>query len=258
MSRQVVLFACIALMLSACGKLASTPPGEPEREVKPVAAPLPEQLLREQGDELPGLFLDAPGLIVPDEPEINLFLTHYREHRHSLLTPALARRQKVISAVEEIFHAQGVPTELAELALLESGYRTSARSRRGAVGMWQFIPQTARRYGLVVKRGVDERRDLLKSTDAAARYLRDLYTMFGSWELALASFNAGEGAVIRAMQKSRSRDFFELARGGFLHRETREFVPRFFALALLARDVTVYDSVPMTEFALNETLEQSG
>jgi transglycosylase-like protein with SLT domain len=109
-------------------------------------------------------------------------------------------------------------------ALVESGGRVSAISHKGALGIWQFMPETARRYGLVVTPGLDERVDIVKSTHAAAHYLRDLYTQFGDWNLAFAAYNAGEHAVERAMQRG-TRDFNTMNSGHTLPLETRNYVP---------------------------------
>ena len=193
-----------------------------------------------------------PDVVTPDAPEINRYLSKYRTFRQGYLTKALARRQQYIPVVEPIFVSHGLPAELADLAMVESGFKPDARSCRGAVGMWQLLPSTARRYGLTVNGKVDERKDVIKSTEAAARHLVDLYERFGDWHLVLAAFNSGESAVSRAMASTNSKDFFHIARLGKLPRETREFVPRFLALAFLSRDITVYEPSVDYRFAANE------
>jgi soluble lytic murein transglycosylase-like protein len=118
-----------------------------------------------------------------------------------------------------------LPVELTGIVLVESGGQTRALSPRGARGLWQFMPDTARRYGLVVTESLDERLDPYKSTRAAARYLRDLYAEFGNWPLALAAYNAGEDTVQRAVERTSTRDFSSIARTGMLPLETRIYVP---------------------------------
>ena len=128
------------------------------------------------------------------------------------------------AAFENIFTEEGVPADLIWLGLVESGYDRWARSPKNAVGMWQFIPATATRFGLAVGR-VDERTDPLKSARAAAQYLRFLYSTFGDWKLALAGYNAGEERVADAIRRTGSRDFWRISHLRLLPSETREYVP---------------------------------
>jgi membrane-bound lytic murein transglycosylase D len=141
------------------------------------------------------------------------------------LRNALDRVQKLRPVVEPILREQGVPSELAALMLVESGGRTTALSPKGARGLWQLMPETARRYGLVVTAKLDERLDTAKSTRAAARYLGDLHAQFGDWRLALAAYNAGEQLVARALQRSGARDFFQISSMKLIPAETRNYVP---------------------------------
>ena len=137
---------------------------------------------------------------------------------------------------EPILREESVPLELAAVVLVESGGSPFALSPKGARGLWQLMPGTARRYGLFVSPLRDERLDPYKSTRAAARYLRDLYSQFGDWSLALAAYNAGEDAVQRAMDRTSVRTFSSVAAA--LPVETRNYVPAVLrALRLLgARD----------------------
>ena len=125
--------------------------------------------------------------------------------------------------IEPILREEGVPTELSAVVLVESGGLPTALSPKGARGVWQFMPDTARRYGLVVSAATDERLDIAKSTRAAARYLRDLHQQFGDWQLAFAAYNAGERAVDRALTRVGQRDFAAIA--NTLPQETRDYVP---------------------------------
>jgi membrane-bound lytic murein transglycosylase D len=132
-----------------------------------------------------------------------------------------------------ILHEADIPDEIAALVLVESAGRPTALSPKGARGIWQFMPGTARRYGLTVNGETDDRQDVQKSTHAAARYLKDLYTQFGGWPLALAAYNAGEQLVRNAVLKSGTRDFVRLSNSGLLPAETREYVPAVLAASTL-------------------------
>jgi soluble lytic murein transglycosylase-like protein len=136
---------------------------------------------------------------------------------------ALSRVQQLRLLLEPILREQGVPTDLAAVVLVESGGRPTALSPKGALGLWQLMPETARRYGLTVTPGRDERADLTKATQAAARYLRDLHAEFGDWQLAFAAYNAGEQAVHQAMLRTGSSEFTGLS--ALLPSETRAYVP---------------------------------
>ena len=138
---------------------------------------------------------------------------------------AVERVQGLRPVLDPILREEGVPQQMAAVVLVESGGRSAALSAKGARGLWQFMPNTARRYGLIVTASLDERIDPYKSTRAAARYLRDLYTQFGDWPLALAAYNAGEDTVQRAVERTSTRDFSLIARMGMLPLETRSYVP---------------------------------
>lgn len=142
--------------------------------------------------------------------------------------------------VEGIFSEFDLPNDLVFLSLVESGFNPHAYSRARATGPWQFMKGTARLYGLRVDQYVDERRDPIKSTVAAARYLRDLYDLFGTWPLAMAAYNAGEGKVSRALQKARAESFWEIAQTRHIRRETKEYVPRFMAATTIAKNPDRY------------------
>lgn len=141
------------------------------------------------------------------------------------LRAAIERVSDLRPTVEPILREEGIPTELSAVVLVESGGLTTALSPKGARGLWQFMPDTARRYGLVVNGSRDDRTDIEKSTRAAAHYLRDLYGQFGDWSLALAAYNAGEPAVRAAMDRSGSREFGSISARSLLPSETRNYVP---------------------------------
>ena len=127
--------------------------------------------------------------------------------------------------MDGILIQHGLPKELKYLAVIESRLKTSAVSWVGAVGPWQFMPATARMYGLKVTKGRDDRRDFVKSTHAASKYLKDLYKEFGDWLLVIAAYNGGSGVVYNAMKKSKSKNFWDLQY--YLPAESRTHVKKF-------------------------------
>jgi membrane-bound lytic murein transglycosylase D len=152
----------------------------------------------------------------------------------------LFRLSRYRPLVENIFTEFHLPSDLVFLSLVESGFNPYAYSRAKATGPWQFMKGTAKLYGLRVDAYVDERRDPIKSTVAAARYLRDLYDLFGAWPLAMAAYNAGEGKVMRALHKAQAESFTDISKTRLIRRETKEYVPRFMAATIIAKNPDRY------------------
>jgi membrane-bound lytic murein transglycosylase B len=157
--------------------------------------------------------------------EIKAFARRFWGGREAELTAALDRLQRFRPTLEPILDIEGVPRELVAGVLIESGAKPLAISSRQARGLWQFIPKTARQYGLKVSEGKDERVYVEAATRAAAHYLRDLHSHFGDWPLALAAYNAGQKAVESALEKGRASTFWQLNSAGLLPPETRSYVP---------------------------------
>lgn len=174
--------------------------------------------------------------------------------------------------VERVFEEEGLPKDLFYVGLIESGYNTHIRSHASAVGPWQFIKGTATRYGLRVDRSLDERRNIHKSTRAAANYFKDLYNIFGSWELALCAYNAGEYRIINAIRKGNTRDYKLLVQKKLLPKETIFYIPKIAAAKYLVekkklgsrghRDRSFYKNVVAIEmdqsFSLSKFAKQIG
>jgi len=146
----------------------------------------------------------------------------------------LSRSGQYLEMMKEILRKKDVPEDIVFLSLIESGFNPNAYSIARAVGPWQFIASTAKRYGLEIDWWKDERRDPVKSTEAAADYLKDLYGMFGSWNLAMAAYNAGEGKILRAIKRSKADDYWDLLGTKHIRNETKEYVPKFIAASLIA------------------------
>lgn len=152
----------------------------------------------------------------------------------------LERSGRYLPYLQKKLSAAGLPTDLVYMVMIESGFDPRARSRSGAVGPWQFIESTGKRYGLRIDSWVDERMDIEKSTQAAILYLKDLYQEFGDWHLVAASYNMGENGLRRLIQKYKSRNFWLLAKAGVLPHETRDYVPKILASMLISKAPTLY------------------
>lgn len=164
---------------------------------------------------------------------IDFYQTRGRKH----FAKHLARSSRYIPVMRQILVEEyDLPGDLVYIAMIESGFSARAYSRAKAAGFWQFISATGRRYNLRIDRNVDERRDYIRATHAAARYLKDLHEMFGDWYLAFAGYNAGEGKVGRAIKRHGTRDFWRIAQGSYLRKETKNYVPKFLAAMIIAKD----------------------
>lgn len=152
----------------------------------------------------------------------------------------MERSGRYIPFMKRILREHGLPEDLVYLAMIESGFSARAYSRARAVGYWQFMRATGKMYGLKVDFWVDERRDPEKATIAAARHLKDLYDQFQDWKLAAAAYNAGAGKVSRAIRRYKTEDFWDLAKSRYLAAETRNYVPKLIAAAIIARDPAKY------------------
>jgi len=162
---------------------------------------------------------------------IGYFQTRGRKHFEKWL----ARSGKYIPMMADILNRKGLPPDLVYLAMIESGFNVRARSHAAAVGPWQFIKPTAKRYGLRVDNWVDERMNPEKSTIAAANYLGDLYDMFQSWELAAAGYNCGEHRVQAAIDEYNLYDYWSISEFT-LPKETRDYVPKLMAALIISKN----------------------
>lgn len=152
----------------------------------------------------------------------------------------LARKTRYEPMIRRKLREAGLPQDLIYLALIESGMNPNAYSRASAVGLWQFISGTGRQYGLEISYWIDERRDPEKATDAAVRHLKDLYDEFGSWYLAAAGYNGGPNRVRRGLRTVPGATFWDLADRRLLLRETRDYVPKIIAAAMIGHDPARY------------------
>jgi len=176
--------------------------------------------------------------------QVQRYVIRYRTLDREHVSRMLGERRREIRQMQEIFRKENLPPDLVYMVLVESRFIEQSTSRKGAAGLWQFMPSTARAFGMKVDSGVDERQDLVKSTKAAARYIRNLILEFGAGSsvmLALAAYNAGPATVKRAVRKVRDpikqRNFWYLYRTRALPVETRQYVPKIIAAIIVGRNL---------------------
>ena len=194
--------------------------------------------------------------VIPIEinEKVEMWINYFQGRGRVHMERYLARSTRYEAIMKKVLRDNKVPEDLFYIALIESGFSSSALSRASAVGYWQFIRGTGKRYKLTINQLLDDRRDPVLATQAAADYFKDLYGLLGSWYLSMAAYNVGEGRVIRAVKKYKTRDFWELARNKrALPKETDNYVPKYIAAKLIAKNPDKYgfdgiDYMPPIEF----------
>jgi membrane-bound lytic murein transglycosylase D len=183
--------------------------------------------------------LKAPDLSARWDARVLRYLDFYRSdpRGRGLVQRWFRKSGRYGNAIRRALREQGLPEDLVWLVLVESGFDPTIRSPAGAAGLWQLMTEGARAYGLCVDRYIDERLDPERSTEAAARYLADLYRRFGGWELALAAYNMGDGGLLTAMRKYNTNDYWELSgvESGIPY-ETALYVPKIIAMSIVAHN----------------------
>jgi membrane-bound lytic murein transglycosylase D len=208
--------------------------------------------------------LRLPDLPVRWDPQVLRYLDYFRTDPkgRAVMGNWLRRAGRYRALFEKTLERHGLPKDLFYVAMIESGFELSARSRVGAGGIWQFMPGAARAYGLEVSYWVDGRRDPERSAEAAARYLKDLYVRFGSWHLVFAAYNAGYGAVLTSITRYNTNDFWELARHeSGLPWESSIYVPKILAAAIVGHNQEAFgfgDVTPDPPFAFDRVDAPAG
>lgn len=169
--------------------------------------------------------------------KVQAWLDYFTGPGRPWMERSLQRSGRYLDMMRATLARKGLPQDLVYISLIESGFVNQARSHASAVGTWQFIQSTGRHYGFSINQWVDERRDPEKAVEKAANYFSDLYRMFGDWYLAMAGYNGGEGRVRQAINAYGTNDFWELTAPGrgVLRHETREYVPKYIAAAIIAK-----------------------
>lgn len=189
-------------------------------------------------------------------------IEYYSGRLHGTVERYLKRKEKYFPMIHRVFREKNLPLELAYVSMLESGFNPMALSHAGARGLWQFMPRTARQFGLIVDKKIDERCDPEKATYAAAEYFKDLIGIFGgksSVMLCMAAYNAGEGRVMGALRKiddpMRNRDFWYIYRMGYLAEETNEYIPRVISFIIISEHPQDYGFTGSAPVKSSENLE---
>ena len=229
--------------LAGATEEAGTSHGQISPELAEIDAPTatPEDISaarEEVASAIPTVSSDVP--IVVNDSVLRVLAAFQSANLHGKIAAGLSRSGRYVPMIQQIFAEEGLPQDLAWIAFIESSFLPHARSPRSAHGIWQFMPRTGRQYGLKSNGVVDERSDPEKATRAAAKYLSYLHEIFGDWYLVMAAYNAGEGKILRAMEKTGARDFWQLAGTSAIRRQTQNYVPAFLASVLISKDPTHY------------------
>ncbi len=171
---------------------------------------------------------------------VQKWLNYFQGDGREYMNMYLARYPKYSRLMKSILKEHNLPEDLIYVVFIESGFSSKARSRASAVGYWQFVRGTGRAYGLKVNVYVDERRDPELATIAAANYFKSLYSLFGDWYLSMAAYNAGENKIKRVVMRNHTRNFWDLVENKQLPRETMNYVPKYLAARLIAKNPSSY------------------
>ena len=187
-------------------------------------------------------YRSAYGEIKLDQNEhVDMWVRYFQGRGRKHMETYLSRSSRYLPMMKNVLRENGLPEELVYIALIESGFSPRAHSKANAVGYWQFIRSTGKRFGMQIDTFTDERRDPVLSTRAAAEYFKALHNILGDWHLAMASYNVGEGRVKRVVAKYRTKDFWALMKTRrALPSETRNYVPKFIAATMIAKDPAKY------------------
>lgn len=213
---------------------------EKQDEIVPEIFSLQKEARLEMPDAGQGTVQKYPDFVIERNAKVEKYIRYYQNQRSGTFRKWLERYGRYGPVMRQILREHGLPEDLVFMALVESGLSPYAYSRARATGPWQFISSTGRKYGLTINWWIDERRDPVKATHAAARFLTYLYEMFDSWPLAMAGYNAGEYRISRAVERVGTDDFWRLARSRYIKRETKQYVPRIMAAAIIAKNPEKY------------------
>ena len=225
MISRILLLGFISSFLISCSTLNSSQFRAPDLSARsghdqgaPVAATIP----------------------LEDNAHVQKWVNYFKGRGRVHMRRYLERSSRYEKLMKSILKAHRVPEELFYIAMIESGFSATAHSHASAVGYWQFVRDTGKFYGLKISHHIDERRDPILATHAAAKYFKSLYHLFGSWPLAIASYNTGENRVKRLVMKHHTRNYWDLVRKKVLPAETRNYFPKYMAARWIAKNPEKY------------------
>jgi len=259
---SLLLSAAIILPIQHSTALAETTAQAAEQVIPHELKP-PQKDIAQIDENLDGYFEEKPyqiPMVLNDSVENHM--EYFKTRGRDVFQKWLDRSARYIPVMKDIFREKNLPEDLVYVAMIESGFNPYAISWARAVGPWQFMPETGKLYGLKIDWWVDERKDPIKSTQAAAEHLKDLHNLFGSWPLAMASYNAGAGKVQRAVLRTRSEDFWDLKASRYIRRETKNYVPKYMAATIIAKNpeaygfaIQPYDLFVFDEVIISESID---
>ncbi|QER42029.1 lytic transglycosylase domain-containing protein [Thermodesulfobacterium sp. TA1] len=217
-----------------------------------------------QDEEVYEVLEELPAKVIKNLPQdindqVAYFIKYFTKDKRDVTERWLKRCTPYLSYFKNIFKEYGIPEDLVYLAFIESGCNPFAISRAGAVGIWQFMEKTGRAYGLQIDYWIDERKDFIKSTHAAASYLKRLYAIFGDWRPAVASYNLGEGRLLRILRAKNFIDYWQLLQSGSLPLETAAYLPQWMAITFIIKNPQKYGFQPLESKVLEyEEMEVNG
>jgi membrane-bound lytic murein transglycosylase D len=251
---RVLLPALVSLFLVSCASAptASRAPGALDISgsggILGGGVRTPQRVSKEDHeleDEIAGVKLEVKTFDIPivHNSRVEFWVRYFSGRGRGVFATYIERLGKMSPIIHPRLREAGLPADLIYLAMIESGFSNTARSHAGAVGTWQFMRATGRSFGLRSDIWVDERRDPIKATDSAIRFLAELYNEFQDWELATAAYNAGPGRIRRGIARYETRDYWELARRRAIRMETVDYVPKMMAAAIITKNARAFGFV---------------
>lgn len=242
-----LMIACL-LFITACSSakkkdmLEKNLDGEAMKEASRSEIPDNEVSSEDVEKNIERPYKSAYGEIALDQNAyVDTWINYFKGRGRPYMEQYLSRSGRYLPMMKNVLRENGLPEDLVYIALIESGFSPRAHSRANAVGYWQFIKGTGKRFGLTIDPFTDERRDPVLSTRAAAEYFKALYGLLGSWHLSMAAYNVGENRVKRAVTRYYTKDFWALLKKRrALPVETKNYVPKFIAAVMIAKDPKKY------------------
>jgi membrane-bound lytic murein transglycosylase D len=250
-SKSLILALAITFLAAEAGAVKQNPrlrkAGVPRLKPRPMA-------LRSVSHDKMKIASESAAPVIFDIPitynkKVKHWIKYFQTTGRKWFRRWLERSYLYMPYIKSILKENGLPQDLAYLAMIESGFSLYAKSSASAVGPWQFIKPTAKRFGLKVNWWIDERKDIHKSTKAAAAYLKELYGHFGSWYLVAAGYNAGENKIKRLIKKHKTGNYWKISQRGGLVAETKNYVPKLIAATLIAKAPNLYGFSNLTQYS---------